>query len=61
MELPELSKYTKSWSYVVRLIEDSASLRFDIPDYYDTTDEDKTADGIEYRIEDISLIVFYIN
>ena len=38
VELPELSKYTKSWTYIVRLIEDSASLRFDIPDYYDTTD-----------------------
>ncbi|MFX0074989.1 MAG: hypothetical protein ACFE96_06070 [Candidatus Hermodarchaeota archaeon] len=38
VELPELSRYTKSWTYVVRLIEDSASLRFDIPDYYDTAD-----------------------
>ncbi|MFX0009898.1 MAG: hypothetical protein ACFE9R_06265 [Candidatus Hermodarchaeota archaeon] len=38
VELPELSEYTVSWTYIVRLIEDSASLRFDIPDYYDTTD-----------------------
>jgi hypothetical protein len=38
VELPELSEYTTSWTYVVRLTDDSASLRFDIPDYYDTTD-----------------------
>ncbi len=38
VELPELSQYTKSWTYIVRLIEDSASLRFDIPDYLSTSE-----------------------
>ncbi|MFX1258902.1 MAG: hypothetical protein ACFFAN_13675 [Promethearchaeota archaeon] len=38
VELPDLSKYTQSWAYIVRIKEDSAALRFDIPDFYDTKD-----------------------
>lgn len=38
VELPELSKYTKSWTYLTRLVEDSAALRFDIPDYLSTNE-----------------------
>lgn len=36
VELPELPLYTKSWTYIVRLIKDSPALRFDIPDYLST-------------------------
>jgi len=36
-------------------------LQFGVAYYYDTTDEDKISDGMEYRIEDISLVIFYIN
>jgi hypothetical protein len=34
VELPDLSKYTKSSTYIARFVKDSTALRFDIPDYY---------------------------
>ncbi len=36
VELPDIPKYTKSWTYMIRLIEDSPALRFDIPDFLST-------------------------
>ncbi|MFW9950515.1 MAG: DNA double-strand break repair nuclease NurA [Candidatus Thorarchaeota archaeon] len=36
VELPDLSKYTKSWTYITRFVKDSPALRFDIPDFYNT-------------------------
>ncbi len=41
VELPDLSKYTKSWTYIVRFAKDSPALRFDIPDFYNTKDAEK--------------------
>jgi hypothetical protein len=38
VELPDLSKYTKSWTYIIRAVNDSPALRFDIPDFYRTKD-----------------------
>ncbi|MFX1275809.1 MAG: hypothetical protein ACFFBP_16770 [Promethearchaeota archaeon] len=34
VELPDLSQYTKSKAFITRLQEDSATLRFDVPDFY---------------------------
>ncbi len=34
VELPDLSKYTKSKACIVRIQEQAAALRFDVPDYY---------------------------
>ncbi|MFW9951590.1 MAG: DNA double-strand break repair nuclease NurA [Candidatus Thorarchaeota archaeon] len=36
VELPDLSKYTKSWTYIARFVNDSPALRFDIPNFYTT-------------------------
>ncbi|MFX1480097.1 MAG: hypothetical protein ACFFCI_18410 [Promethearchaeota archaeon] len=33
VELPDLSKYTKSKPFIARLLEDSTALRFDVPDF----------------------------
>ncbi|MFX1568354.1 MAG: hypothetical protein ACFFCV_08295 [Promethearchaeota archaeon] len=38
VEMPDLSAYTKSKAYIARLQENSAALRFDVPDFLDTKD-----------------------
>ena len=38
VEMPDLSEHTKSKAYIARLHEESAALRFDIPDFLDTKD-----------------------
>lgn len=38
IELPDLSKYTRSRTFYVRLQEKAPALRFDIPDFYNTKD-----------------------
>jgi hypothetical protein len=34
VELPDLSKYTKSKAFIARLLNESTSLRFDVPEFY---------------------------
>jgi hypothetical protein len=38
VELPDLSKYTKSNTYIARFVKDSPALRFDVPDFYNIED-----------------------
>lgn len=38
VEMPDLSAYTKSKAYIIRLQKNSEALRFDIPDFLDTKD-----------------------
>ncbi|MBY8988934.1 MAG: hypothetical protein KGD61_10810 [Candidatus Lokiarchaeota archaeon] len=38
VELPDLSKYTKSKAFIARLLDDSSALRFDVPEFCSITD-----------------------
>jgi len=38
VKLPRLSRFTKSNTFLIRLIEDGTAMRFDTPDYYSTAD-----------------------
>lgn len=38
VELPELSKYTKSKTFITRLQDDSTALRFDVPEFYSASE-----------------------
>jgi len=38
VKLPRLSRFTKSNTFLIRMIKDGTAMRFDTPDYYSTTE-----------------------